>query len=66
MYRWIFLADSEEQMGSSGSFETAGQAEDWLGTEWRRLAANGIRSVVLEDGSTGETLYSMSLADEAG
>ncbi|GIG60479.1 hypothetical protein Lfu02_48510 [Longispora fulva] len=59
---WIWRyedADGQPVDGPSETFPNQGDAESWLGQQWRDLAATGATSVVLLEDDREE--YRMSL-----
>lgn len=61
-FRWAFRDSSGADVGSSQSFDSKEQAEEWMGQEWSDLLAAGTERVRLM--SNGDTLYDMGLRAE--
>ncbi|GAA1193726.1 hypothetical protein F4556_005443 [Kitasatospora gansuensis] len=50
-----------QQPGEQEEFPGQGDAESWIGEEWKDLLAKGIEQVVLLD--DGKVIYTMSLQE---
>ncbi|GAB3495707.1 hypothetical protein [Nocardiopsis coralliicola] len=65
-WTWRYESESGEVLSvdtpSAEEFPSRGDAESWLGEEWRALAEAGVeRAALLED---GQTQYTMRLAED--
>ncbi len=61
-FRWAYLDHRGAETGTSESFGSREQAEDWMGAEWRRLLDGGTLLVALMDGD--QRVYSMKLTED--
>ncbi len=61
-WRWIYRDSGGEERGSSRSFDSKEQAEEWMGENWFALLEAGTESVTLR--SNGDFLYDMGLRAE--
>ncbi|MFN2525088.1 MAG: hypothetical protein ABR505_02320 [Actinomycetota bacterium] len=61
-FRWGFRDASGADAGSSQTFDSKEQAEEWMGQRWADLLAGGTETVTLM--SNGEDLYEMGLRAE--
>lgn len=61
-FHWRFNDSTGTEVGSSESFATKEQAEQWMGEKWAQLLAQGSETVTLI--SNGDTLYEMGLRAE--
>jgi hypothetical protein len=62
-WTWQYLGADGEQLdrGEVEEFTSQGDAESWIGEEWKGLKEDGVDKVVLlEDGGT---IYEMSLQE---
>lgn len=64
VYAWTYIDGSGEEIGRSPRFSDADAAEDWIGTSWQDLLANGIEEVVLIDHARERRVYRMGLGAE--
>ncbi|HSL14796.1 MAG TPA: hypothetical protein VK962_00840 [Actinomycetota bacterium] len=64
MFGWTYHDGSGEELGSSQRFPDAEAAEEWMGTCWQDLLANGVEEVVLHDHARGAQMYRMGLGAE--
>ncbi|HEX2240088.1 MAG TPA: hypothetical protein VHJ82_02950 [Actinomycetota bacterium] len=62
VWRWIYRDSAGEERGSSESFDSKEQAEEWMGENWSELLEAGTESVTLR--SDDESLYDMGLRAE--
>ena len=64
-WTWQFEdADGTAVAADDTDFTNQGDAESWLGENWRRLADDGVATAILSEGDRVE--YRMSLSAEAG
>ncbi|MFE9421908.1 hypothetical protein ACFYNO_02965 [Kitasatospora sp. NPDC006697] len=63
-WTWQYLAADSAVLGDGAAaeeFGSQGDAESWIGEEWKTLTADGVdRVLLLED---GREIYSMSLQE---
>lgn len=64
MFAWTYHDGTGEELGSSHAFPDAEAAEEWMGTCWEDLLANGVEEVVLHDHLHGAQMYRMGLGAE--
>lgn len=58
---WRYLDTNEDDVGSSGPFETQESAEAWLAQEWEALHGRGVEEVMLLDEDSDVCVYRMGL-----
>ncbi len=58
-FRWLLLDEPRSVRGSSDTFESQDAAEEWMGTEYKRLLEEGNLAARLMNGD--EEVYTMKL-----
>jgi hypothetical protein len=61
MFAWHYLDHNEDDVGTSGLFESQEAAEAWLAQEWEALLGRGVEEVLLLDEDSDVCLYRMGL-----
>jgi hypothetical protein len=64
MYTWALFDAEGNETGTTDTFATQTEAEEWFGTNWPALAEGGTSDVGLRDTENGAEIYRMSLAPE--
>ena len=63
-FAWSYLDEAGREAGRSDPFEDRETAEEWMGTAWEELLAQGYRAVALMDLDGERALYRMGLEAE--
>jgi hypothetical protein len=64
MFTWALFDGQGIETGTTESFTSQAEAEEWFGGNWESLAKGGTADVALRDTDGGSELYKMSLAAE--
>jgi hypothetical protein len=62
-FRWMLHDAAGRELRATQEFPSQQAAEDWMGSEWSTLLAEGAESVSLVSGE-GDVLYRMGLREE--
>jgi hypothetical protein len=66
MFVWRYLDENEDDVGTSGPFESQEAAEAWLAQEWEALHGRGVEEVMLFQEDSDVCLYRMGLGSGTG